>query len=582
MLSPNELTSIIEDVEEAKRRGARAALVTVVFVSESAYRRPGARMLVRDDGHVAGGVSGGCLEADVVRRARAAMLEGRPAVVGYDATDDEDGGFGAGLGCRGEVEVLIEPAWLERTAFHLACLRRVLTARQPSVLALRFRGPESDLGAFAHFLPSGESASIAGGPGTDLAGLRERVTGVLEQRCGQCVPGEAADAGPAVSLEYLLPLPRLLVVGGGPASEPLAACAHALGFRVTVVDERPGYLSRRRFPRETATSTVDVGHLARREVDAHTACIVATHNLAYDARALRGLLPSAAGYIGVLGPRKRTARLVEQLRPELEGAACAWERLYAPTGLDIGSGTPEQIALSILAEVQAVMTGRPGGSLRNRTTPIHEDASDPARGGGSMSRPGRIAAILLAAGESARLGRPKQLLPFRGRTLLRHAAETALRSSCEEVFVVLGAAGESVRPQLDGLPVQVVLNAEWREGMGTSIRCGLRAALHEPRPLDGALMLLADQPLVTAEHLSRMVALFRCGRAPIVAAHYDGHPGAPVLFGDALFSELLRLEGGSGARQIVAASSSETLLFELPEAAVDVDVEAEYQALLER
>ncbi|MCI0669162.1 MAG: nucleotidyltransferase family protein, partial [Myxococcaceae bacterium] len=213
---------------------------------------------------------------------------------------------------------------------------------------------------------------------------------------------------------------------------------------------------------------------------------------------------------------------------------------------------------------------------------IHEDASDPARGGGSMSRPGRIAAILLAAGESARLGRPKQLLPFRGRTLLRHAAETALRSSCEEVFVVLGAAGESVRPQLDGLPVQVVLNAEWREGMGTSIRCGLRAALHEPRPLDGALMLLADQPLVTAEHLSRMVALFRCGRAPIVAAHYDGHPGAPVLFGDALFSELLRLEGGSGARQIVAASSSETLLFELPEAAVDVDVEAEYQALLER
>ena len=199
-----------------------------------------------------------------------------------------------------------------------------------------------------------------------------------------------------------------------------------------------------------------------------------------------------------------------------------------------------------------------------------------------MSRRGRVAAVLLAAGESARLGRPKQLLPFRERTLLRHAAETALASSCEQVYVVLGAACERTRPQLEDLPVQVVLNPDWREGMGASIRCGIRAAMQEASCLDGAMLLLADQPLVTPEHLAQMVSLFRHSQAPIVAAYYDGRPGAPVLFGEALFSQLLTLEGGQGARRLVASRQNDTLLFDLPEAAFDVDVEADHRALLGR
>jgi xanthine/CO dehydrogenase XdhC/CoxF family maturation factor len=358
MLSPHELTGIVHHLGDAIPEGVRAALATVVRVSGSAYRRPGARMLVRDDGVVVGGVSGGCLEADVVRKARAAILEGQPAVIRYDATDDEDEGFG--LWCRGAIDVLVEPIGLARTALHVACLREMLAARDPRVLVLRFHGPPPDLGAIALFSARGQDR----GDGQLPIGLAEGARGVLER--GRSCSGPDLDG---VLLELLAPVPRLLVVGAGPDSEPLAACARAVGYDVTVVDERPGYLGARRFAAGTRISRKQVSKLA---IDGHTACVVATHNAAYDARALTQLLPSAARYIGLLGPRRRTVRLLEHL-----GAAAGdlAGRFHTPTGLDIGAETPEQIALAVLAEIQAAMTGRPGGFLRDRATPIHDDAT---------------------------------------------------------------------------------------------------------------------------------------------------------------------------------------------------------------
>jgi xanthine/CO dehydrogenase XdhC/CoxF family maturation factor len=119
-------------------------------------------------------------------------------------------------------------------------------------------------------------------------------------------------------------------------------------------------------------STASIEELSEDELDAHTAVVVATHNAAYDERALRRILPGAVRYVGVLGPRQRTGRMLEGLRSvgdvRIDGA-----RVFAPTGLDIGAETPEQIALSVLAEIQAVMSGRPGTSLRNRPSSIHSD-----------------------------------------------------------------------------------------------------------------------------------------------------------------------------------------------------------------
>lgn len=356
MLSPNELPLIVQEATEAIRVAVRAALVTVVSISGSAYRRPGARMLVREDGRMFGGVSGGCLEADVVRRARIAMADGAPHVASYDSTDLEDGGFGTGLGCRGVVEILIEPSLLERTMFHLACLRRVIEMREPSVLAVRFRGPSEGLGAIAHY------TKVPQGPEPDHPDLQDGVRRVFEQGRWLCMQD--------LLIEHLPPLPRLLVVGGGPDSEPLVACARTLGYCVLVADERPGQLHRRRFPSGTFMTTTTMKELPDEALDAHTAVVIATHNVAYDERALRRILPSAVRYLGVLGPRQRTVRMLEKLRND-ENVRGDWSRVFAPTGLDIGAETPEQIALSVLAEIQAVTSGRSGTSLRDRPSPIH-------------------------------------------------------------------------------------------------------------------------------------------------------------------------------------------------------------------
>jgi len=374
MLAPSELTRIVQALDDAAASGIPAALATVVAVAGSAYRRPGARLFVREDGVAAGGVSGGCLEADVVRKARAAMLDRRAAVISYDTTDDQDGSFGAGQGCQGEILILVEPVGAERTSFHAACLRDMQAAREARVLALRFTGSAGDLGARALFSSAG--AILAGDvPGRPQV-LAAHVAAVLQQRRGSVVSLDAGESVDRLLLDYLAPAPRLFLVGAGPDSEPLAGCATALGYQVIVVDERPGTLGRRRFPRGTLTSSAPVDHVARTYVDGHTACVIATHNTAYDARALRGLLPSPARYIGVLGPRKRAARLLQQLG---EGDA---PRFFAPIGLDIGGETPEQIALAVLAEIQAVTLGRPGGFLRDRMAPIHDRAGELGDAGG--------------------------------------------------------------------------------------------------------------------------------------------------------------------------------------------------------
>jgi molybdenum cofactor cytidylyltransferase len=159
---------------------------------------------------------------------------------------------------------------------------------------------------------------------------------------------------------------------------------------------------------------------------------------------------------------------------------------------------------------------------------------------------------------------------------------TATGSGCDEIFVVLGASADRMRPELEGLDVRPVLNPDWASGMGSSIGTGLEAALREPHPWEGVLILLADQPLVLPSHLRRMVSLFRRSRAPIVVAHYDRHPGPPALFASALFPELLALEGGQGARALLERRRRDTLYFDLPEAGVDVDVDADYQSLLMR
>jgi molybdenum cofactor cytidylyltransferase len=189
------------------------------------------------------------------------------------------------------------------------------------------------------------------------------------------------------------------------------------------------------------------------------------------------------------------------------------------------------------------------------------------------------AIVLLAAGGSARMGRPKQLLPFHGRTLLRHAAETALETPCRPVVVVLGAGVEESRAELAGLDLHACEHPNWQTGMGSSIKLGVRRALELAPDLAAVLITLCDQPLIRAADLGRLLDATLMSARPIIATRYPGSPGVPALFTRPTFPGLLAIDDAAGAKSLLLAAGDRVLTVPIPSALTDVDTPEDYARL---
>lgn len=372
-----ELQAIIEAFEQTERDGRTTALATVIEVRGSTYRRAGARMLVTQGSPMVGTVSGGCLEADVFERAQQVMVSGEPTLVTYDTTSPDDIVWGLGLGCNGLVRVLIERLTHSLEPNHITFLADCLRRRQTGVLAtvVRLEGQvQEQVGARLMLQQNGNA--IGRIENSALA------TGILEDA------KEALCNSRSILKLYELPLGRaevfievqeppvpLAIFGAGHDAMPLVRFAKELGWHVSVVDSRQSYATKERF------SLADAIVVCRPEkiqeyvtMDRRTVAVVMTHNYLHDREILRTLLPSSLRYLGILGPKSRTERLVEELRQE--GFIFTNEqlsRLYGPVGIDIGADTPEEIALAIAAEIQAVIANRSGGLLRDRRGSIHSE-----------------------------------------------------------------------------------------------------------------------------------------------------------------------------------------------------------------
>jgi molybdenum cofactor cytidylyltransferase len=194
------------------------------------------------------------------------------------------------------------------------------------------------------------------------------------------------------------------------------------------------------------------------------------------------------------------------------------------------------------------------------------------------SDPGRVTAVILAAGSSTRMGKPKQLLDWESRPLVRHIAETALASVVDGVAVVTGANGDEINGALEGLSVQPVFNPDYRFGQSTSLRAGLAALDPET---SAVVFLLVDQPTVVPSSIDAVVGIWRATGSPIVQARYGSTPSHPVLFTRPLFAELQRVQGDEGARSILAAHRDEIAFADLPgPTPFDIDTEDDYRAAL--
>lgn len=193
----------------------------------------------------------------------------------------------------------------------------------------------------------------------------------------------------------------------------------------------------------------------------------------------------------------------------------------------------------------------------------------------------KVPLILLAAGESRRMGTPKQLLLYKGRSLIRHAATEAIVSNCDPIIVVLGAKSDRISRELDNLPVHITCNSQWQQGMSGSIAKGIQALLAISVDFDAFIVALADQPLITAKTYNLLIERYHQNQVKAVASEYDNTLGVPALFARTLIPELLKLKHQGGAKQLLKQYSNCAFNLDLPEAAIDIDTPTDYQNLLE-
>jgi len=370
----SELTDVLSAIESLSARGSKLALATIVAVSGSTYRRPGARLLVPEEGELVGNISGGCLENDVADVAKVVMTEGVARIVSFDLTADDDAVWGWGLGCNGAFELFVEPA--DKAAEVAGALRMALEEERPisMVTVLDADVPGVEQGNRMLVKPDGVAERSLGDDALDRA-ARTAALELLEAERSEVHTLSGSSGQARAFVEVLEPPLRLLICGAGHDAAPLVEAAADLGWNPIVVDDRPEFLSRERFPKAADFVLVErpdkIAEVA--PVDARTHVVVMTHNFLRDKDYVRSLLASPARFLAMLGPAVRTERLLTELRDEgVDISEADRARIRGPAGLDLGAEGAEEIAAAIVAEIVAVKRGRGAGFLRDRPGPIHE------------------------------------------------------------------------------------------------------------------------------------------------------------------------------------------------------------------
>jgi xanthine dehydrogenase accessory factor len=394
------------------RRVEHAALATVVRIEGSSYRRPGASLLTTADGRRLGSVSGGCLERDVEKHAKEVLASGEPQLVIYDTREDSDMVFGTALGCGGLVEIFIERLPLQDERGPVARWATAADRRETLAELMIVAAPSSApmaVGQRAWVGVAPANAAGAGGVNANAsaagstnasASADERERGddgfggtspSLEPAAASLVSALMHEAKPTIDarqsglvtrttasgdvrafVRVIEPPVRLVICGAGDDAQPLARMADTLGWRVWVLDHRAGFATRERFPEAERVEVVVAGELPKDvTLDRRTVAVIMNHHYPSDGAWLSALAPLPITYLGLLGARHRTARLLHDAELPPPGPN-GLPHLFAPAGLDIGAEGPEGIALAMLAEMQSVIAGRRGGRLRESSSPIQQ------------------------------------------------------------------------------------------------------------------------------------------------------------------------------------------------------------------
>ncbi len=539
------MKNIYKIIPRYAEQNNRFCLATLLSTRGSAPQVPGSSAVFSEQGLLEGTLGGGIMEEDARKKAGEAIHTGKHQLYHFRLDADIDRGEGAI--CGGSATLLLDPD----PGLHAASFREMaasLEQGQPGCLLTII--PRDGAIRLQRYWHAGTFEASPKNPG-QWSGIEKAFTTALDKGVCSLLTNETGDM---LFIEPVFPVSKLVIAGAGHIGKALSHMASLLDFEVTVIDNRPELANAENLP--------DAAHIIVKPVSKAMEdlpkskdiyIVIVTHDHKEDTAALKACIGHEFPYIGMIGSRKKVRLVREKFITEGWGNSEAMDRVHAPIGLEIGSVSIQEIALSISAQL------------------VQERAA--LRKSGKREH---IAAVILAAGASRRMGEPKMLLPFGNETIIRTVIRHALNANSDCVRVVLGADAEAIRTHIADLEVEPVMNREFNRGMLSSVQEGIRSL---PKDTTAVMILLGDQPMITSGTMQRLIDQYRNSEKDIVIATAGGKRGHPIIFNAAYIPELLSYGATQTLRDLPGNHPGKVgeLETEQPEILRDIDTPADYK-----
>jgi len=526
------------------KNNRQLVLATIIDTKGSAPQVPGASALFSTGGLLSGTLGGGILEGDATRRALEVLAEGSSVVYKFDLNAN----FAAGEGaiCGGTAILLLDanPGNSKRV---FSDLETSVRNGEPGILATVITGQNKvkiERFWFKHGEQNGKHIQ------NELKEISGEMASCLEK--GNCLYIKKSGTK-AVFLEPVRPLPKLVIAGAGHIGKALSHIAALLDFEVTVIDDRPEYANRKNIP-DADHIIVDSNGKAVRRISktGDTYIVIVTRGHRKDTDVLKACIDSKLPYIGMIGSKNKIRIMRENFLAQGWATASQFDRVFAPVGLEIGSETVQEIAVSICAQLVQV---------RNRKKHFKKDR--------------HVTAIILAAGESKRMGKPKLLLPLGNTSIIEKVVTHTVRSAIDKTIVVLGSNHEAIGSLIQDYPVEAVYNKLYKNGMLSSVQYGLRAV---PDSTDAVMVLLGDQPMIENTIMDKMIETYKKSDRGIIVATCLGKRGHPILLARKYLIEIMEFTRENSLKDLLQKypGDIEEMETESPEILRDIDTEKDY------
>ncbi len=532
-------------LEQSKKE--KLVLATIIKTGGSTPQVSGASALFNETGLVYGTIGGGILEGVVIKQASLASITGKSTLLEFNMDADiadEDGAI-----CGGIATVLLDAQPIK----HHKTFNRLVDSiknNYSGVLITAIK-PLSDEGISIdrYWLEKGDEIPID----LDKEYGANNFWSALKTGEHLLIKSNKSDQEKILYSEPVSPVKKLLIIGGGHIGRALCQISSFIDFEITVIDERPEFVDKKQLPDAHKVICGNIKHVFNNVlIDKNTYIVIVTQGHLNDATALKQCLHSEAAYIGMIGSRRKIRLVKDKFIKNNWATKDELDEVYAPIGLNIGSESVQEIAVSIAAELIKV------SKLKSK----------------SKKKKG-VSIVILAAGESKRMGEQKMLLPYEDKSILETVVDKALISKADNVIVVTGSHGTEIRTKLTRFATDVVINDEYKSGMLSSVLAGIRSV---PEHAKAVIVLLGDQPMVRTEVINRIIEAYNNNAKRIVLPVYKGKRGHPLLIDISFKPYIEKLDPQQGLRQLIIENPEEVLEIEVntPTILKDIDTKEDY------